>query len=58
MMSKPPKLEPGDLEHEELEDIVEKIRGVLWPRGKEDEPWSPDTIDAVAAVMDEYHLRP
>jgi len=57
-MGSPPKLDPDCLNREELEDIVEKIRDILWPRGKEDEPWSPDTIDQVASVLDEYHLRP
>jgi hypothetical protein len=57
-MSEPPKLQVGDLNREEMEDIVEKIRDILWPRGKEEAPWSPDTIDAIASVMDEYHLRP
>lgn len=57
-MAEPPKLQAADLNREELEDIVEKIRDTLWPRGKEDEPWSPDTIDQIASVLDEYHLRP
>jgi len=57
-MAEPPKLNPGDLNHEELEDIVMNIRDILWPRGKTDESWSPDTIDQIASVMDSYHLRP
>ena len=57
-MSEPPKLTPLDLDGTELEEIVMNIRDILWPRGKTDESWSPDTIDQIASVMDSYHLRP
>ena len=57
-MAEPPKLQVDCLNESQAKYIVECIRDILWPQGKEDEPWSPDTIDAIASVMDEYHLRP
>jgi len=51
-------LQVDDLNESEAKDIVEKIRDILWPRGEADKEWSPDTMDAVAQVMDNYHLRP
>lgn len=53
-----PKLEPGDLNEEELLAIVDGVREVLWPRGDADHEWSAETIELVASVLDQYHLRP
>jgi len=57
-MPEPPKRDPDDLSESEARYIVEGICGILWPRGREDEPWSPDTLDASASLMDQYRLRP
>jgi hypothetical protein len=57
-VGEPPKLQPGDLTKQELLHIVEQVRDTLWPRGAEDEAWTPDTVDAVAQILDQYHLKP
>jgi hypothetical protein len=57
-MAAAPALEPGDLTKKELHDIVERVRDTLWPRGNPDASWSPDTVDAVAGILNDYHLRP
>lgn len=57
-MAAPPVLEPGDLTKAELLVIVSRVRDVLWPRGDAEASWSADTVDGVAAVLTDYHLRP
>jgi hypothetical protein len=54
----PPKLQPGDLTKDELLWIVEHIVNALWPRGDSEFSWSPDTVESVASILDQYHLRP
>jgi len=57
-VAEPPELQPADLTKEELLRIVEQVRDTLWPRGAEDDPWTPDTINAVASSLEQYNLRP
>ena len=53
-----PKLTARDLSHAELAEIVDSIRGTLWPSGRTDESWSPDTLDQVALQLQSYGLEP
>lgn len=53
-----PKLTARDLTPEELVDIVDSLREILWPGGKTDESWSPDTIGQVALKLQSYGLEP
>jgi hypothetical protein len=57
-MAANPKLDPGDLTKEELLAIVEGVREVLWPLSNPDHVWTPETVESVASVLDQYHLRP
>jgi hypothetical protein len=57
-MNQTANIEPRDLTREQLLDVVERVREVLWPAGNEDESWSPDTLDAVAEVFMAHGLAP
>lgn len=51
-------LDPGDLTGTEKTAVLEAILEALWPKGREKEPWSPDTADKVVQVLSEYNLVP
>lgn len=57
-MAARPVLDVGDLTEEELRDIVGRIQDALWPRGRERDQWTPDTVQGVAQVLCDYNLDP
>lgn len=52
-------LESGDLTEEELVLIVDGIRDVLWPKGREaTNEHNADTTSAIVQILADYHLVP
>ena len=37
---------------------ITAIRETLWPKGREDESWDPDTIDIVSRIVVNFGFAP
>lgn len=50
--------DPENLAYDDLLEVVRCLQATLWPNGNPDFEWSPDTIDAVAGILNDAGLGP